>query len=68
LATVMAAALVGCDRAPRVAAAGDARAVLKRYCVDCHNDAEYAGAISFERAPELAALLRDAAVRDGGRR
>ena len=51
LATVIAAALLaGCGRpGGTVATPEQARAVLKRYCVDCHNDAELAGEISFEK-------------------
>ena len=41
--------VAGCGRGGKVAAPDDARAVLKRYCVDCHNDAELAGEISFEK-------------------
>src|SRR5712671_1581579 len=50
-AMLIAAALVAaCSRpAGTVAAPEDARAALKRYCVDCHNDAELAGEISFEK-------------------
>lgn len=51
LAMVIAAALVtACGRpGGTIAAPEDARAVLKRYCVDCHNSAELAGELSFEK-------------------
>jgi hypothetical protein len=55
LAVVIAVALVGgvvsfllVDRSPE-AALGEQWAMLDEYCVDCHNDAEYTGDISFER-------------------
>ena len=50
---VATAALVGltagCSREKTgaVASAADARAVLERYCIDCHDDGEFAGEISF---------------------
>ena len=48
-ATVAALALLaGCERGG-VAAPQDAKAVVERYCVGCHNDAEYAGELSLQR-------------------
>jgi hypothetical protein len=41
------ALLAGCEQG-RVAAPGEAAAVVKRYCVGCHNDAELAGEVSLE--------------------
>jgi len=52
---VATAALVGlisaCGHKPAgaVASAADARAVLEHYCVDCHDNGEFAGEISFQQ-------------------
>ena len=46
----VATCIVACGRpSGTVAVPEDARAVLKRYCVGCHNDAEFAGELSFEK-------------------
>jgi len=43
---VLAAACSGSNDATRVSSAEDARAALRRYCADCHNDAEFSGDMS----------------------
>jgi len=48
LVGVVALAACGPAQDGRVATAGDAHAVLERYCVGCHNDAEFAGDLSLD--------------------
>ena len=56
---VGASALLGCE-SPQDRLA-DAESSISRYCVDCHNDAEEAGGLTFE-SRSLAALTNDAAL------
>ena len=50
--------LVGCERAEPV---GEQRAVVDRYCIDCHNDAEAAGNLALEHR-DLASAAVDPEV------
>ncbi|HVJ30549.1 MAG TPA: DUF1592 domain-containing protein [Gammaproteobacteria bacterium] len=66
LAAVAAAAAIGWDALP-FRAAGARIEVLDRYCVECHNDIELTGGVSFERLDRedlaLHADVWEAAVR-----
>jgi hypothetical protein len=66
LAAVAAAAAIGWDALP-FRAAGAKIEVLDRYCVECHNDLELTGGVSFERLDRedlaLHADIWEAAVR-----
>jgi mono/diheme cytochrome c family protein len=61
LAWAVLAAACSSNDAPVVSSAEDAAATLKRYCVDCHNDAEFSGEMSVERL-NAAAVQEDPEV------
>jgi hypothetical protein len=59
IAGLLATAAIGLGAYLRSHAAADPRAVLERYCIDCHNSAERAGDLALDRLP-LDALHADA--------